>query len=838
MSTTGIQRMALEGSERALDNPLVRLEADVLKTQGVIFRNRAARGIVDALVEQQKATGEELVRFIQPKRTLDIAERVSGQALPRAAKGESSKLWETISYFKDGEQWTVEVPSIYGRVARGLEAEPDNILSSILRWTSAPLRHGAVTYNPAFLIVNPLRDGYSAFFREGLIPLSPAYLRGWIAVVKRNATFSEAAESGALLSGIVDTMRSTEAMSRVRTLGAINVRNPMDALLVIPRLIEKANITAEQATRVATYGKLRAEGLSQLDAAVRARDVTVDFAKSGITMRMINQVIPFSNAALQGTVNTARTIRDKPLWAAAATAPFMAATVMSRVNNMRFGTSGLIPDYEYTNNWVFQFGEYTKADGTVGPIYIKIPKGPIASMLTFPGEALFNLARQEEDRSVVDMVLETGIEAAKATSPFDPNLTGFLPPIAQTGAGVATGVDLYRGTPIIPRREQSLLPEQQVGPETSSAAVALGQQFNVSPRLLDYAINDYLAGSGQTGSWLLSLGLDAVGYDPEVYGEDTQRRKDALEGISKVPVAGRFIGTRATQGERRAWERFDEASEETQRTFSELPGMNALGIRLGEVGESFDLVPGGTGGSIALTPNQRAQYQRVVADTVISDLKSFLPTLPADLPPEPKEALLRQRLKQLKDDARKAFAPTVLRLAEQGGDEETKDARLIAGSNYLDAYKLSPKMQDPELRARYETWLEAKRSNQTEEWSRGQSPEALKEMRLWDKVTNLNQEYIRKQNPQLDLAIAKFYGGKPVLLENKRLLADGPHPLQLLEGIGETGALNLNNARIYTLQDFNVAPSSQLREILGVSAETMRKMKLEVRAILGRNGTE
>jgi len=598
VTANGIQKMMLEGSERALDQPLARMQAQIIKSQNLIARNKAAKSIVEALKVQGTNTNTKLATLVK--------EGV-----------EHSAILDTVSYFEDGKKVTYQVPAIYGTIAKSLDQESGNILLNIIRTMTLPLRMGATTYNPAFLIVNPIRDGMSALYREKLIPLSPEYIRGWIAVIKKDALFSEAAQNGVLMSGIIDTMRSTEAMKRVSRMGSITVQTPADALLVIPRLIERANLIGEEATRVATYGKLRAQGIDALEAAVRARDVTVDFSKSGTVMKVINQVIPFSNAGVQGAANIGRTMRDKPGWAIAVGVSLGLASLLCRVNNKRFPTSKEIPEYEYTNYWVIQFGEITKSDGAKAPLYIKIPKSTIGSVFTFPVEALFNYAEQQNDRSVVEAVLQAGLGATETVSPVGTDVSGLLTPPLDTAASIAGGSNLYTGLPLVPRGEQARLPEQQYGADTSAVAVALGKQFKISPRIIDFAIKDYAAGTGQTVLWLLDLGLNALGYNPEVYGAQAlPSETTTAEALSQAPVTSRFVGTKNTQSERVGWDEFNKVSAETNRLFSDIPDTNRLGIRLGEVGGSIK--------NVELSPSQRAEYQREIADVVIPAITAYV----------------------------------------------------------------------------------------------------------------------------------------------------------------------------------------------------------------------
>jgi len=633
LSTTGIRAMGLEGSTRTLKDPLNKLLAEPYRIKAIIFRNRAAKSVVRALEEIQRNTGEELVRYIDPKREMGIVGRVTGEIIPRKVKGEISQQWETISFFEDGVKNRVQVPSVYGRVAKGLENAPDSPLVSIVRKINAPLRYGATTFNPLFLPTNIIRDGMSAMFREKVFPfIGKDYLLGVWAVMRKNALYSEAAQSGALLSGIVENMnptrfrvkatRSTEA-GRLGLMGGITIpaKATWKAIAAPFRLIEQVNIIAERGVRVAVFRKLRNEGVESLEAAIRARDATVDFAKSGHTMRTINAILPFTNAAIQGQANIARTIWNHPGRSAAFAGMFMSAVVLERVNNMRFETSSLIPDYEYTRNWIIQFAEGRRKDGTQYPIYLRIPKGEIAAMATFIPEAIAHLARDGEDRSMVELMLDQGFEVAKIISPIDiGEATGVMPPLLETAAGLQFGTRPFTKTPIVPLGEKDLPPEQQFDDRTSTLAVKLGQQFNVSPRKIDFALRDVAAGTGQQVSWLVSMALEALtGRPPElgIDDPDADVRADGLERLSQInPYVGRFVGTRGTQLDRRGYSNLDNAKTATQRVFGALPDVSRLGIRVGVVGKTIE--------GVELTPQQRAKYQGIMGAEVVRLLETFI----------------------------------------------------------------------------------------------------------------------------------------------------------------------------------------------------------------------
>ena len=623
LAATGIKEMDFFGSERALSQPLNRLFQEVAKAQTAVWKNRAAKSIVRALEEVQRQTGDDMVRYIEPAREMRTVERVTGAIIPRAPKGEISKTREIISFFDAGVKNTVEVPAIFGRVAKGLEGEPQIMALQVMRWLNAPLRSGATTFYSAFLPVNVGRDVLSAAFREKLFPFGPDYWAGMWAAIRKNRDFQDAAQAGVLLSGIVDDMTKTRISTR--PLGGINLKNPLVAASVPFRLIEGANIIAERGIRIAVFRKLKAEGLDTLEAAIRSRDSTVDFAKMGHAMRTINTILPFTNAGTQGLANFLRTIRDHPVRSAAFGAMFSAASFGVRINNMRFETSDLIPDWEYTRNWSVQFAEGTRKDGTKFPIYINIPKGEIAAMFTFPAEAIMHMARRSEDRGIVELMLDQGIQALRTVSPIEASITGVIPPLFETGIGATFGFDPFTGQPLIPRGMENMPVEQQFDQDTSNTAIALGRMFKVSPFKIDFALKRVAAGTGAQVNWLLSGALDALGYDPTPFGVDRpdQEARDNPEGVealSKIPGLGRFLRTNDSQVVRRGWDLYFSAVESTNREFSTIEIPYKLGIRLGDAGNSIR--------GIELEPRERALYQEKLGEIVTPAMREYVAANP------------------------------------------------------------------------------------------------------------------------------------------------------------------------------------------------------------------
>ena len=407
-------------------------------------------------------------------------------------------------------------------------------------------------------------------------------------------------------------------------------------ITVIPRLLSAANVNVERGSRIAVYQKvLRNTDLTELEQKIRVRDVNVDFSKVGGFIRQVNAVIPFTNAALQGSALIARTWRNNPERMFAFTLTFSAITASNRQYNERFETSKDIPDYEYVRNWVIMFGEGTREDGSKHPLYIKIPKGEYVGSMTWLTEALFNHMRDTEDRSYTELALDGGRDAMSLLSPFSPTEVPLMP-LASTTLGITTGTNFFTQAPIVPRREQDLPAGLQWDESTSAASVYLGNKFNISPRKIDFAINDYFAGAGRNTNFLLGEALKSMKFEEEMFGADDKEAVDLTdaERLVNAPGVRRFVGTRDTQQDRRAWERIEDAKSKASKKFYSIPDVATMGIKLRFAPSDIDLYPGLQSPRYKLTVMQQFRFQQLYIESALplmTNVADVLKDMPNDI---------------------------------------------------------------------------------------------------------------------------------------------------------------------------------------------------------------
>ena len=340
LSENFLRHLSATGSEKKLDHPLARWMTMLVKNEVDIARNTTAKEMVANLETYQDALGEQLVF------RGDVPQEDSAK----------------VEWFEDGEHQVAWIPTIFARAAKALDKEAANIITSMFSPMAQVLRLGTTQLNLPFTVVNTMRDAMTAWFNEGLHPFGEAYWQGWAAALTHNDTWHEAARAGALGAGMGDAFRNLQDIDRRNRQLAIgiSVRNWEEAaqiapktidlfkrmgdevtamaeakrtgntqfgsdmaakfmedvrlaMLAGPRMIMSLNDVAETATRVAGYQHLKnKKGLKGRELAVRAREITIDFAKAGTALQMINRVVPFTNAQTQAAIKTWQVDQAQP----------------------------------------------------------------------------------------------------------------------------------------------------------------------------------------------------------------------------------------------------------------------------------------------------------------------------------------------------------------------------------------------------------------------------------------------------------------------------------------------------------------------------------------------
>lgn len=478
----------LEGTEKIIRDPFESIIDKLSNAVNLIKRNEVAQKLIN--IRNVMPEAEE---FIKP---LEKSER--------APKG-----WGSISVFENGKNTKWMVPEELSWAMHQMNEVEAGILGNFVKFTSAAFRKGATTLYIPFSLSNSVRDAQMAIMssKYGFNPAD--WVKGFAEGLKGafgwdSELIDEFAKNGGGFGGFIQGAKEISGIKNQlfeptwwkRTKAVINPFN----------LVENFAEATELAPRLGVYKKALKAGASGLEAAYEARNATIDFAKAGQEMRIMNMWVPFVNARWQALLNTARIFKESPV----KTSAKAGALIITPGVTTYFWNAMNYPDlYEDVPRWIKDtyfpiiVGEDKDQNGDRIPKMVLIPKGDVGQIFYNPIEYALDYVRKGEPSNFMKLGLEWLSQLAPipftrdgelSTSQF---LSGALPPILRTPAELATNKSFFTNQPVVPRRLEQVAPTEQYDDKTPYAAVVAGRALGISPMKLAYGLNGLLGGFGR-----------------------------------------------------------------------------------------------------------------------------------------------------------------------------------------------------------------------------------------------------------------------------------------------------------------------------------------------------
>lgn len=351
----------------------------------------------------------------------------------------------------------------------------------------------------------------------------------------------------ATISEVKDQAKLQEWTSAINQ--ALNVPGAGIADLAEASGLSNLSGKVEAAPRLAQFRLSREAGKSDISSALDARNVTMDFDRMGVLPRVINQIVPFFNVAVQGGENLIR--RDFAKGNRTATAiSFALGVVVPKLTSEAWNRSQFpneyaeVPDYIKDSSIVIMLGRGpNEANGNPGPPqFIRIPLPQevqtLSSLITTATDRVVtgNFAPEEGKTvargwgSVLESLVGSLTPLQGTGNPT--NFASYLPPLAKGLTEVALNKDSYRNLSIVPDPLHALPPEEQTRPWTTAVGKALGRVFGTSPAYVEHLITSV---SGGTGQQLLDAGDSlsrATGIGSPA--NSPQRRPTGVPGLDSL----------------------------------------------------------------------------------------------------------------------------------------------------------------------------------------------------------------------------------------------------------------------------------------------------------------
>jgi hypothetical protein len=311
-------------------------EALIGELQGLGFDDAAT--IANNLMQEPKSRyiSKEKKQFIDPetglpvqvteesvKLKIDNLKRFGDNVFPIRINGKDRYIF----FNKNNPQALRMVHSLMNLDADAL-GDVEGIIGKATRWFASV----NTQYNPIFGAVNLIRDVGGANFNLTTTPIAgeqakvtkgviPA-MRGILNVLrderkgKTDTTgkwaqaFQEFRKEGGQ-TGYRDSLIRTDEEKQVieRELNKMKSGNAKKAFTAVMGALSDFNDMMENSVRVSAYVAARDKGLSKQQAAIVAKNLTVNFDKKGQLSARVNAYYAFFNASIQGTARLAQTLK-------------------------------------------------------------------------------------------------------------------------------------------------------------------------------------------------------------------------------------------------------------------------------------------------------------------------------------------------------------------------------------------------------------------------------------------------------------------------------------------------------------------------------------------------
>ncbi len=514
----------LKGTEKIIRDPFESIVDNLSKAISLTKRNEVARKLIDLRKTHPEA--KESIKYLHKN-------------------AKAPKDWDTISAFINGKVTRWAVPKGLSDAMHSMSPVEAGLLGKLAKTSTKAFKAGVTTFYIPFTLTNAIRDYQTATVvnKWGFNPVT--WLSGFKDSIKGafrwdSKAYDEFLRNEGGYGGYIGSTRQLSIAAKelftpswwTKTKAVINPLN----------LISNFAEAIELSPRLGIYKKgIKKPGVTELEAAFEARNSTVDFAKSGKEMRIINQWIPFVNARWQGVLRVKDAFKEHPFKSAIKA---MAMIVMPGVATYFYNILNYeelwddIPQWAKDNYFIVILGSELDEEGKTVPKVLQIPKGDMGQIFFNPLQYTFEYVRKQEPQNLFKLALEWTSQISPIPFTRDGELSGSsflagaLPPALKTLVEEVTNMNLFTGFPLIPRKLEKVAPTEQYNERTPGVAVGIGRAVGISPMRLAHVASGLFGSSSR------------YVYNPA-----------DLLGLS----VKRFVRTQGGAKEREAWKVRDEA---------------------------------------------------------------------------------------------------------------------------------------------------------------------------------------------------------------------------------------------------------------------------------------
>lgn len=429
----------------------------------------------------------------------------------------------SLSFLDDGVENVVSVDPVIASAVQNWDKQSQNVMNNFLRTTNNVFKYGTTGANVAFALPNfvadqassainsksvmsthnPINFIHSLFMTAGKpLPGEDAeILRAYMAGNKRALSinqYTKPAKSATVTTDLLKENASRGAKAFT------TLRNPKEWFRELFNSTESLIGATENLTRIqnfrGTYKKAGKKGLDATKLAnTAARENSVDFLEMGSYGRVVNSLIPYFNASIQGSRTLARNASERPVSFAAKTAaivgmPVAMTTAWNTSDPDRKAIYDTIPPYVKEGNFVVVSPGAKWNEGKKkwdGVYLMKKPQGykefaePVRKFIEYKagkGDSLGDFLKEQGGDIATDFGAKVGPIDFSSENAF---LSSVTPQALKPTAEAILNKDFFTGRDIVSPTLGKNAPQDQKYEEYSQLTSWIAGQFNTSPLKVD-----------------------------------------------------------------------------------------------------------------------------------------------------------------------------------------------------------------------------------------------------------------------------------------------------------------------------------------------------------------
>lgn len=388
----------------------------------------------------------------------------------------------TFTVFENGERTTFDITNeMYDAMKPTSDAlaYTNKFLNGLSNF-----RRGLITeYNPVFLATNAIKDAQDVLINsQHPMKTYANFPRAWAEMIGNGKWYKEYMTHGGgentYFDRVSDSFDTKEKGLR--------------KLLGVPPIswIGKANNFLERVPRLAEYIASRESDRSIEVSMLDAARVTTNFAAGGDATKFLNRNgFTFLNASVQGAAQQVRNVQEAIAEGKKGVLKLVGKTVMAGLPALLLNHLLWDDDEEYE-----ELSDYVKENyyivGKFGDgQFVRIPKGRTVAVIQEAFQQMKGAMTGDDD---IDFMKWAKL-AFSNLAPNDPLNNFVASPIIQASTNKA-----WHGGDIVPQSLQDVPVEEQYDEGTDMFSRWVGDVFNISPMKVNYVLDQYSGGIGDT----------------------------------------------------------------------------------------------------------------------------------------------------------------------------------------------------------------------------------------------------------------------------------------------------------------------------------------------------